>query len=58
MKSHPTSVNAKFNTGKMNYSIYKYASSFKGAFRILLIASKHPAAANSVSPSSSESSPC
>jgi len=33
-----------------------YASSDRGAFNILLIASKHPEAANSASPSSSESS--
>ena len=58
MKSHPISVKAKFNIGNMKTSICKYASSFKGAFNILLIASKQPAAANSVSPSSSESSPC
>jgi hypothetical protein len=56
MKSHPPSVRQKFNIGNSKGSIAVYASSFRGEFKIRFIASKQPDAANSASPSSSESS--
>ena len=56
IKSHPDSVRQKFNNGNTAGSTAVKASSFNGEFSIRLIASKHPDAANSASPSSSESS--
>lgn len=56
MKSHPASVRQKFKIGNSKGSMAVYASSFSGEFSIRLIASRQPEAANSASPSSSESS--